>query len=124
MKKPLQLLSILVLITTLSAGCGIHSAAVSQENNNITRVDLSQNNFKVVAKVKGESSATYLFGLGGISQRALIENARSKMLEEADLVGNPRAIINTTVEHHQTLFVPIVYKKTVTVSGLVIEFTD
>ncbi|MFZ6052502.1 DUF6567 family protein [Halocola ammonii] len=124
MKKSLHLLSILFVIVALASGCGFHSAVVSQQNNNITRVDLGQNNFKVVAKVKGESSATYLFGLGGLSQRALIENARSKMLEEADLVDKPRAIINTTVESHRSLFVPLFYKRTVTVSGFVIEFTD
>lgn len=114
----------LLLLTgiALLSGCGLHTTVVGNLNNQVTNVELSQNNFKVIDKVSGQSTATYIFGIGGLSNKALIEKAKSQMLESANLVGNARAIVNLTTEDHITLVFPVFYRRTVNVSGHVIEF--
>jgi hypothetical protein len=55
----------------------------------------------------------------------MIEEARSKMLSNANLIGRSKAIINETVEYNYTLtpyFVVTLF--TVTVSGYVVEFIE
>lgn len=104
--------------------CGIHSAMVGNINNNTTNVELSKKNFKVIDRVSGQSTATYVFGIGGLSNKALIEKAKTKMLENANLTGSSKAIINVTTESHNTLVVPFLYQKTVTVSAHIIEFIE
>jgi len=90
-------------------------------NNSSTDVVLQGNNYKVISKVKGEATGRAILGFGG-SFKPLVENARSNMLESADLVGKPRAVINETVEINDKFYL-FCRKKTVTVSGYIIEFT-
>ena len=104
--------------------CGIHTAMIGNINNNNTNVELSKKNFKVIRKVSGHSSATYVFFIGGIYNKALIERAKFKMLENANLIGGSKAIINLTTESHITLVYPFFFQKTITVSGHIIEFTE
>lgn len=106
------------------ASCGIHSAMVGNINNNTTNVELSENNFKVIEKVSGKSNATYVLGFGGLSNKALIEKAKSKMLEKANLIGGSKAIINLTTESHTSIVYPLFFKRTITVSGHIVEFTE
>jgi hypothetical protein len=84
---------------------------------------LSKNNFKVVSYVKGTASGTSVFGIGG-SFKALIGEARKKMLENANLEGRSRAVINETVEQNYKNYVGVVNQKAVTVSAYIIEFTE
>jgi len=122
--KTIKILSIVVFTSMLMASCGIHSGLVGNINSNTTNVELSENNFKVIERVSGQSTATYVFGIGGLSNKSLIEAAKSKMLESANLTGSSKAIINVTTERHISLVVPFFYRKTVTVSAHVIEFTE
>jgi hypothetical protein len=46
------------------------------------------------------------------------------MLENANLIGGSKAIINLTTESHITLVYPFFFQKTITVSGHIIEFTE
>ncbi len=122
--KTFKILSIVFLTSILMTSCGIHSAKVGNINNNTTNVELSKKNFKVIDRVSGKSTATYVLGIGGLSNKALIEKAKTKMLENANLTGSSKAIINVTTESHTTLVVPFFYQKTVTVSAHIIEFTE
>lgn len=123
-KLNLTHLPILILVVALSS-CGVSTSMVSNINQNQTKVSLNKANFVVVGKVSGESSATYIFGIGGLENRALLQNAHSDMLKNADLVGKSRAIINVTYESHVTsILYPIFGKKTIFVHGLVVEFFD
>ena len=72
--------------------------------------------------MKGEASNQYFLIVGG-GKRALVEKARAKMLQNANLVGSSRAVINETVEIH-SFFFWIGMQYTVTVSADVIEFTE
>jgi len=84
---------------------------------------LSKKNFKVIGSVQGESQAMYVFGIGGLSKKAMIAEARANMLSKADIVGGSKAIINETVEVKSSFF-PIVRLFKVIVSGHIIEFTE
>ena len=92
-------------------------------DNHTTEVVLSKKNFKVLESVQGEAQALYVFGIGGLSKKALIAEAKANMLAKANRVGGSKAIINETVEIKHTLF-PIVRLYTVTVSGHIVEFTE
>lgn len=114
---------IFITLTFLLLSCGINEHLSYNENQQQTSVVLAQNNFKVIAKVKGESTATYWFGIGGLKNRALLEMAKADMMSKANILGKSRAIINVTSEvHHIGVIPPIYYKKTVIVSGHIIEF--
>jgi len=122
--RTFKILSIIILTSILMTSCGIHSAMVGNINNNNTNVELSKKNFKVIEKVSGNSTATYVFGIGGLSNKALIEKAKFKMLENANLIGGSKAIINWTTESHISIVYPFFYQKTITVSGHIVEFIE
>jgi cell division GTPase FtsZ len=122
MKNFKTILSVLI-ISVLLSGCGVQHAFVLNSNNNVTNVELSKKNFKVVEKVTGSSTARYIFGIGGINEKALIENAKSEMLLNANLEGAARAIVNITIEEDMTFYF-VYFKRTVTVSGHIVEFTE
>lgn len=105
-----------------ASSCGIHSASIGNNHNLSTNVNLSKKNFTVLGRVSGASAATYVFGIGGLTNKSLLGNATSNMLDNADLTGGSKAIVNLSSETHYSLIVPFYYRKTVTVSANVIEF--
>lgn len=107
----------------LLSSCAIHNGLTTNLNNHTTEVVLSKKNFKVVESVKGEAKAMYILGIGGLSKKAMIAEARANMLSNANIVGASKAIINETVEVKHSLF-PFVRVYTVTVSGHIVEFTE
>ena len=119
MKKKLLFI---VMLFLLSSCATLHSNLTSNLNNHTTEVILSKKNYTVISSVKGEASAKYVLGIGG-GKKALIAEAKAKMLSKADIVGKSRAIINETVEIRKK-HAFIVTKYTVTVSGHVIEFLE
>ena len=124
--KSFKAFLIIFLSSILMTSCatGLHSGKFFNVNNNNTNVVLTKNNFKVVEKVTGNSTATYILGIGGISNKALIAKAKTNMLENANLIGNAKAIINFTTEVHTTQINPFFSRKTITVSAHIIEFTE
>jgi len=88
-----------------------------------THVQLSKNNFKVIDHVEGHSRAVYVLGIGGLTRKALIAKARSKMFDNADMQGKSCTLINENVEIKKTAF-PFVRVYKVGVSGQIIEFID
>ena len=114
---------ILIGITFLFSSCAVHNGLTTNLNNHTTEVVLSKKNFKVIESVQGEAQAMYVFGIGGLSKKAMIAEARANMLSKANMVGGSKAIINETVEIKHSLF-PIVRLYKVTVSGHIVEFTE
>ncbi|HIZ85380.1 MAG TPA: hypothetical protein IAC04_02695 [Candidatus Coprenecus stercoravium] len=90
----------------------------------MTEVRLDSDNFKVVKQIKGEATATYVFGIGGLSKKALTESAISDMMEKAELTGS-QAIVNTTY-YVKTINIclPIYFKRTAYATAYVVEFTN
>lgn len=121
--KTIKTILAILIISVLVTSCGIQHAFVLNTTGNVTNVELNKKNFKVVGKVSGSSTANYIFGIGGINKKALIENAKSEMLLNANLEGAARAIVNVTIEEDFRFYL-VYFKRTVKVSGHVIEFTE
>ena len=121
-----KLFMLFVLVATLFgvSSCSLQDPMTRNLNQNLTNVVLQDNNFKIVQKVRGEAQADYLFYFGGFRKKGLIEEARAEMLENANLIGSSRAVINENVEMSVTSFAGIFSYVKVTVSGYVVEFTE
>lgn len=122
MKKNLFL--VLVVIMFGMTSCSLHDGLTHNLNQNSTNVVLQDNNYTIVQKVRGESQADYFFYFGGFRKKGLIEEARADMLENANLIGSSKAVINETVETSYTTFCGIYSNVKVTVSGYVVEFKE
>ena len=121
-KQKLQIL-LLAAATGLLSSCGFNNALIVNHNQNNTQVQLSTNNFKVIDKVYGKAEITYICLIGGLDTRQAYENAYSDMLGKANLTGSSKAVINVITEEHLGGVPPFYYKRTITVSAHVIEFT-
>lgn len=121
--KRVYLLVPFFVFTLLFSSCGFHNGLTSNFNNHNTEVVLSEANYTIVDSVMGSAKASYILGLGGVSKKSLIAEAKAEMLRNANLVGSSKAIINETVEVH-TSIVWFVRTKTITVSAHVIEFNQ
>lgn len=122
MKKSLFL--VLVVIMFGMTSCSLHDGLTHNLNQNSTNVVLQDNNYTIVQKVRGESQADYFFYFGGFRKKGLIEEARADMLENANLIGSSKAVINETVETSYTTFCGIYSNVKITVSGYVVEFKE
>lgn len=122
--KVLNISVVILFATLLLPGCGIHTALVGNMAGHMTNVELARKNFKVVDKISGTYTATYIMGVGGLSHKALIEKAKADMFARNDLTGSSKAVVNVAVEEHIAAFLIFYVRRTVTVSAHVIEFTD
>jgi hypothetical protein len=112
----------LVSIIFLSS-CGVNQSIITNQNQNSTQIHLATNNYKVVEKISGSSDVTYIFLIGGLKRKQLYENAYSAMMTKANLLNSSKAVINLVTEEHVGGLPPFYVKRTLTVSGHVIEFT-
>lgn len=112
-----------IAIVLVSSSCGINHAFVLNQNQNSTQVHLTTNNYQVVEKVRGSADVTYVFIFGGMNKKQLYANAYAEMMEKANLSSGSRALVNMVTEEHTGGVPPFFYKRTVTVSAQVIEFT-
>lgn len=120
MKKSLFKLFIAVAAVFMLTGCGISTPITSNTNLIQTEVVLSQNNYSVVKNVASSESATYIFGIGGLSKKALQSNAIAELTKRAKLTGS-QALINVTVKYNVKMV--LCYTKiTAYAEGTVIEF--
>lgn len=122
MKKAFKVFMLLLVLALNS--CGINKAWIFNQNQNTTQVHLSKNNFKVVGEVQGNASAGYVLFFGGAQKKQLYAAAYGKMLENADLPGGCRALINVLTEEHIGGVPPFYYQRTVSFTAQVIEFID
>lgn len=103
--------------------CGVNTTLMNNHTSTNTTVELSKKNFKIVKTVSGQDECTYVFMIGGFSSESIHGNAVAKMYQAANLTGS-QAIINIVSEEHHTMVLPFFVKRTITVTGQVIEFTD
>lgn len=120
MRKHLLLLPVVAMLLT---SCGVNNAIVLNANQNTTVVELGEANFQNVGKVSGQSSASYVLLIGGLKKRQLYNNAYAAMLDQAELTKGPRTVVNVVTEEHFGGLPPFYIKRTITVSGMVVEFT-
>lgn len=114
---------LLASFTFLFSSCAFFNPNVKNFNNNDTQVILQSNNFKVLKKVEGSATATYILGIGGLGKKGLLSAARKQMYDSASLAG-AQVIIAEQTEMKVSNLIPYVWgSTTVTVSGYVVEFT-
>lgn len=89
-----------------------------------TNVVLKENNFKMLKKVTGEWSATYILGLGGTSREALASNSVAEMIDKAQLKDNQALINTTTAVSTKYIFGNLYTEITAVSTGYVIEFAS
>ena len=111
---------IFCLVAVLFARCAGVNMTSYQNDPVETKVLLSEANYKIVGEATGEWSATYVFGIGGLSQKALTTNAISEMYKNANLTGNQQIINVTTTLSIENWFV---YSRHRAIAhGYIIEF--
>ena len=120
MKKLLSRIAMAVAAVLLLAGCGVSQTLTTNANLNQTNVVLSQKNFHVVKNVEAEATATYVFGIGGMSKKALYSNAVAELTKNANLTGS-QALVNVTVKN-SAKSVLFYTQMTYRAEGTVIEF--
>ena len=109
-------------VAVIFASCaGINTTPYSH-NMPETKLILKEANYKIVGQVEGEWSATYIFGIGGLSKKSLTNNAISEMYKNANLTGSQQIInITTTTSVEQW----VVYTKMRAIArGYIIEFEE
>ncbi len=119
--KSLRIIAAAVSVSLLSS-CGVTNNLNSNLNLNNTSVVLSQANFRVVKTVSSSASATYVFGIGGLSQRALRANAVAELTKKAELKGS-QALVNVNVRT-STKMILFFNEMTFYAEGTVIEFSN
>ena len=92
MKKNFYLLFALVML----AGCNFNTTSYSNVDATNTVVDLSNADYEVIGTVEGNSEQSYVFGIGGLSQKSLIDNAKADMYRNANLQNNEAIIYPST----------------------------
>lgn len=108
------------LVAVVFASCAGLNTTPYDHNLQETKVILKEANYKIVGQVEGEWSATYVFGIGGLSKKALTNNAISEMYKNANLTGSQQIInVTTTTSIEQW----VVYTKRRAIArGYIIEF--
>ena len=120
MKKLISRVAMAVAAVLLLASCGINANLSTNHNLNQTNVVLSQKNYHVVKNVEAEVSATYVLGIGGLSKKALKDNALAELTKKANLTGS-QALVNVAVHVSYAEYV-LFSKVTYQAKGTVVEF--
>lgn len=111
-------LFLVIALITLAGCASVTGGDIGPEIS--TNVVLSEANFVVVSSVEGTAADRRFMGLG-LSNRRLYARAKQELVEEAELIGQSRALVNVTVDV-ETSFFWIFQTKRVTVSAEVVEF--
>ena len=119
MKKFLTICAFVAATLSLTGCVGV--ANTVSNNLTQTQVVLSDNNFKVVGQAYGEASATYICFIGGLSRKALYNNAVSEMTRNANLKGS-QTLTNTTMHYSTQMITPFYVKVTCSASATIVQF--
>ena len=119
MKKFFSICAFVAATLSLTGCVGV--ANTVSNNLTQTQVVLSDNNFKVVGQAYGEASATYICFIGGLSRKALYNNAVSEMTKNANLKGS-QTLTNTTMHYSTQMITPFYVKVTCSASATIVQF--
>ncbi len=119
MKKFLTICAFVAATLSLTGCAGV--ANTVSNNLTQTQVVLSDDNFKVIGHAYGEATATYICGIGGLSKKALYNNAISEMSKNANLRG-AQTLTNTTVHYSVAMWTPFYVKITCSATANIVQF--
>ena len=107
------------LILLLTGGCAISRGSFDKNSND--SVVLSENNYRVVkTSVRGYSIGLKVFGIGSSPSYA---QALRMLKQQAEMEGSSRALVNVTEDTKWKGFFPFAWRKVITVTADVVEFT-
>ena len=110
-----------VAISALCLGsCGVATSLPLSITE--TKVMLAENNFKIIGQAYGEASATYICGIGGLSKKALKNNAINEMSKNANLTG-AQTLTNITTNASIKMITPFYMQITYSATANIVEFT-
>jgi hypothetical protein len=116
MKKILLKSSVFIAIAIFICSCGLHSGYMSDS------ASLNSGNFTYSKmNAKGTSTATYVFGFGGLARETLVNDAKQNLLAFNPLQGN-QALSNITVNFKMVTYAGIYSKTTCTVTADIVTF--
>lgn len=121
MRKILTICVFTAIVLSFTGCVGVASTAAINHNLTQTQVVLSDNNFKVVGQACGKATATYICGIGGLSKKALCNNAINEMAKNANLRGS-QTLTNTTVHYSVKMITPFYVKTTCSATANIIQF--
>lgn len=114
MRKLIKFFFVVIFFALLSS-CAIQSGYM---NNSAA---LNQDNFSYTQQsISGSSEATYVFGIGGVDRKALLDEAKNDMLKDDTLQSN-QALANVAVTWKNT-FLIVVFKTKCIVTADIVEF--
>ena len=116
MNHKISLPVVIVFIGFLFSGCALHNGYILNSSA------LSSNNFTYVERgLTATSQAAYIFGIGGLSRQTIVEEAKSKILQQHPLKDN-QALANITVNWKYIYVVPFAIVHRCTVTADIVEF--
>jgi hypothetical protein len=112
--KSIFAITIAIFITSCAA---VHSGYMSNS------AALSSANFSYVKQnIKGEATATYVLGIGGLAKETLVDNAKQQMLSSNPLKSN-QTFANLTVNFKSSMYFGLLFRTVkCTVTADVVEF--
>jgi hypothetical protein len=117
MKKNIFTATFVILFAVLLTSCSaLHQGYMANS------ASLSSANFSYVRNnIKGESTATYILGIGGLAKETLVNDAKQRMLTDNPLKNN-QALANLTVNFKTSAYFIFYTTCTCTVTADVVEF--
>lgn len=100
--------------------CAVNTTSYQNVDEVNTVVDLSNVDYEIIGTVEGKSKQTYVFGIGGLSKKSMVENAKADMYKNANLQANEAIIYPTTTTSVQSYVVVDIV--TATATGYKVKF--
>ena len=125
--KKFSFLIAFLAISLLSGCVGINNFAYNAPSVSVDSRELKLVNqeYKIIKKVTGKATATYIFGIGGMSEKAqeLFQASYQDMKWKANL-GSNQTIIDVVAEKNFRCYLGIVSVNVIYTTGTVIEFVE
>lgn len=107
----------------ISGSLALSSCASSHYGTLQSSASLSSNNFNYSENsISGTSTATYIFGIGGMKRQSLVDEAKQDMLSKNPLKSG-QALANTTVNLKNSIMFGFFQEVICTVTADVVTFT-
>ena len=87
---------LLGVVALFISSCGFNHGYLSNVNH--TQVILEKNNYTYVGSATGEASSVWIFGLGPLKNKSLVEAAKDDLVKKINLYDGSRALVNMIIE--------------------------
>ena len=117
MKKIILKSVLAITIVIFASSCSAYHSGYMANS-----ASLSAANFSYAKQnIKGEATATYILGIGGLAKETLVDNAKQQMLNANPLKSN-QTFANLTVNFKASYYLGVYKTLKCTVTADVVEF--